>query len=752
MDNFEEKIRNSKECIEKSDVNNSASIYNKIASTSPRRMRRFSYQMVIKMAALILVLALMFTGGFLLSNSIKNKEIEKYAKGTQETYSSYHRDENGEIVFDYKESEKKTPLNFGTFKSEEELASFLTNEPTVSSSGGSGWFSLEGADEDLVNKEATVANANPTSQKVDTSTPTSSYKTNTQVENVDEADIVKVSGNFIFYLTYKSRYNYNKNVLTMFEEVDDELLVRKQITFTTTETIEKEYDEYNLVRVTAESAQDLYVTDRYLIVRIYKYEYLNVRNKENKTSYYRNYDYTYRNTFAIYDINTLDLVTTIETAGSNVSTRLIGNTLYVVNNFYDYRYNDYGHYLPYFIIGVEKVYPTISSIIYSTDCENNVKTYVSIYKIVLDEEITVSDLHVITPTVNNIYSSEKNIYLIRSYGSKVEEEDDYLLSISSTRVVSISIDGDLGVNGGFDVPGSVSDRYWIDEKDNYVRVVSTGNATKQYYLDKKYFYKSESTVFNQLTILKQTEDGFEEVSVIREGLGKIGERVRSARFNGDVVTVVTFRNTDPLYYIDISDPNNPEITSSLEVTGFSVYQHPYKDNYVIGFGYETNDNGRTIGYKITLFDISDKNNIKQVGKPYTILYDSKTNGTRYYYYTPDFFSDPKALFVNLERGIFGFREYGYQYYNSGSSSYYNYFAQYLVFKVDENSEEPFKVIVKEVTNTKDIETNDLYSYIIGKHERMVFINDNYYILSDTKVDIYKYNDGILSKVKVLSID
>ena len=120
--------------------------------------------------------------------------------------------------------------------------------------------------------------------------------------------------------------------------------------------------------------------------------------------------------FEIYDVNTLELVTTIETAGTNVSTRLIDNTLYVVNNYNDFLINDNSYYFyPYFLVAEDIYYPFINRI-YICDGSGFVNTYVSIYKIKLDEEITVEDLHILTPAINNIYSSEKNIYLIRSYG------------------------------------------------------------------------------------------------------------------------------------------------------------------------------------------------------------------------------------------------------------------------------------------------------------------------------------------------
>ena len=313
-------------------------------------------------------------------------------------------------------------------------------------------------------------------------------------------------------------------------------------------------------------------------------------------------------------------------------------------------------------------------------------------------------------------------------------------------------------------------RIWgyFDEKDEFIRVVTTGSESKGYYFDQKYIYKSESNVFNNLTIFKKTEEGFTQTSAITEGLGKPGETVRSARFNGDLVTIVTFRNTDPIYYVDISDPNNPVITSALEITGYSIYQHPYKDNYVIGFGYE--GSGASSGFKITLFDVSDKENIKAVGNSYVIKNQVTTSYDNYYrkmyYNTPEFYSEPKALFVDNELGLFGFRlsgnnrYYEKNYYSNGleysqiDSDKSTYVYYYFILTIDENSEDPIKLTQIAKTEIPYYTTvSDSYYYEQGSfYDRLVFIGDNYYLLSNNKVDCFKMINNELVKEETLDLE
>ncbi|WP_329789878.1 beta-propeller domain-containing protein [Lentzea sp. DG1S-22] len=88
------------------------------------------------------------------------------------------------------------------------------------------------------------------------------------------------------------------------------------------------------------------------------------------------------------------------------------------------------------------------------------------------------------------------------------------------------------------------------------------------------------------------------------GLGK-GERIYSVRFIGEMGYVVTFRQTDPLYTLDISDPRQPRVTGELKITGYSAYLHPAGEGKLIGVGQEATSQGRTTGTQVSLFDVSD---------------------------------------------------------------------------------------------------------------------------------------------------
>jgi hypothetical protein len=88
------------------------------------------------------------------------------------------------------------------------------------------------------------------------------------------------------------------------------------------------------------------------------------------------------------------------------------------------------------------------------------------------------------------------------------------------------------------------------------------------------------------------------------GLGK-GERIYSVRFIGNRGYVVTFRQTDPLYSLDLSDPANPRVTGELKINGYSAYLHPIAENLLIGVGQDATNEGRVTGTQVSLFDVSD---------------------------------------------------------------------------------------------------------------------------------------------------
>jgi len=107
----------------------------------------------------------------------------------------------------------------------------------------------------------------------------------------------------------------------------------------------------------------------------------------------------------------------------------------------------------------------------------------------------------------------------------------------------------------------------------------------------------------RVTVLKVDDDQLVQVGVVT-GLG-VGERIRGVRFVDDVGYVVTYRQTDPLYTIDLSDPAHPRVRGELAVLGYSAYLHPAGDGRLLGLGQDGTKGGQSTGLQLSLFDVGN---------------------------------------------------------------------------------------------------------------------------------------------------
>ena len=189
-----------------------------------------------------------------------------------------------------------------------------------------------------------------------------------------------------------------------------------------------------------------------------------------------------------------------------------------------------------------------------------------------------------------MYVSLGHVFLGRRTMTRI---DPYTF-IESSSIYRFAIDsGTIEYRGSADVPGQILNQFAMDEHETYLRVAtSTWNqGTNVYVLD-----------------------GSLEIRGRLEGLAP-GETMHSARFLGDRVYLVTFKKIDPFFVVDLSDATSPRLLGELKIPGFSDYLHPYDENHVIGLGKHTVDMGTFAwfqGVKLSLFDVSDMTNPREV--------------------------------------------------------------------------------------------------------------------------------------------
>ncbi|MFC4541168.1 beta-propeller domain-containing protein [Halosolutus amylolyticus] len=155
--------------------------------------------------------------------------------------------------------------------------------------------------------------------------------------------------------------------------------------------------------------------------------------------------------------------------------------------------------------------------------------------------------------------------------------------LTRTGIVRIDIDGDLTADGNGEVPGYPLNQFSLDEHDDHVRIATT--------IPRSHGVDSENDVY-------VLDSDLETVGSVT-GLG-VDERVYSVRFEGDEGYVVTFREIDPFYTLDLSDPTDPIVEGELKLPGFSEYLHPLEEDLVLGVGQEDRQP------KLSLFDVSDR--------------------------------------------------------------------------------------------------------------------------------------------------
>jgi uncharacterized secreted protein with C-terminal beta-propeller domain len=172
---------------------------------------------------------------------------------------------------------------------------------------------------------------------------------------------------------------------------------------------------------------------------------------------------------------------------------------------------------------------------------------------------------------------------------------------SGTHIHAFALDGDTTryvASGKID--GTVRDRWSLDEYDGHLRVAVS------------WPYRSGQTRENGVVVLDEQAGRLQQVGELR-GLG-VGEEIQSVRWFDDLAVVVTFRQLDPLYTIDLTDPARPRRLGELKIPGFSSYLHPIGGDRLLGIGTDATDEGRSLGAQAAVFDLSDASRMRQLGK------------------------------------------------------------------------------------------------------------------------------------------
>ena len=305
----------------------------------------------------------------------------------------------------------------------------------------------------------------------------------------------------------------------------------------------------------------------------------------------------------------------------------------------------------------------------------------TMYEVISSVDISKPDETVDNKAVlsggGKMYVSGKNIYYYESEWQQENQTVTTLRKISYTK-------GKLKAVAQGKVKGYLNDTFSLDEYKGNLRLFTTNNDE------------------NLVIILDKKLDKISSI----ENLAK-GESIYSARFMGETGYFVTYEQVDPLFSVDLSDPEKPKILGKLKIPGFSEYLHFYGEDKLLGIGMSTDEeSGMSEGVKVTMFDISDRADVKEEA---TLVLDDLYRTNAAY--------DYKSVLVDAAKNRIGFSGYS----QNGET--------YCLLTYNEK-EKKFDTILKE-----DINGNT------SQGVRGIYIEDTLYVISGNIIEAYDMNTG-----------
>ncbi len=234
---------------------------------------------------------------------------------------------------------------------------------------------------------------------------------------------------------------------------------------------------------------------------------------------------------------------------------------------------------------------------------------VTVLTLDLNGGLRIVDRDAVMTDGNTVYASAGNLYIASPRWFSPGEDTASIDSSGSTTQIhrfDISQALETEYKGSGVVRGFPLNQFAFSEHEGHLRVATTDDPP--WGDDGKQIGESESFV----SVFAPRANGLTRVGQVG-GLGK-GERIHAVRMIGDRGYVVTFKQVDPLYTLDLSDPTRPVVTGELKIPGFSSYLHPVGEHRLIGIGQNATDEGRVTGSQISLFDVSDPSAPKRLAQ------------------------------------------------------------------------------------------------------------------------------------------
>jgi uncharacterized secreted protein with C-terminal beta-propeller domain len=543
--------------------------------------------------------------------------------------------------------------------------------------------------------------------------------TNEQTEGVREADIVKTDGNYIFAI--------NSNDLFVVKAGDGDMSLASKISQPTVSDGQVYFE--------------MYVTDDRLIAIRHGYNPKALGNNSNNDQTCIEYPaggYYTDTSVDIYDISDKTspaLLHSLSQSGDYRDSRMIDGFLYLITNYY---YGDFSNisqddprtYVPLYAADGAQLIPAPDDIILPGG-----DTWPS-YTMVSGIDAIGSGSFVSQKSVygesGTVYSSTDAIYFARAeYGTEETPYGEFTKYTSKTETLLTKATLDVGsveVVASASLPGTVLNQFALDEYDGVLRLVTTDDHSAWYNFQNPQGPVSDSDWDRLPPGTSDTSNALYTLDASLNVLGRLedlapGERVYSCRFMPEIAYFVTFRQTDPLFSVDLSDPAAPAVLGALKIPGFSEYLHPYSEGELFGLGRDADAvTGQPKGIKLSMFDNRDPAGVKEI-TTLLVEYDD-------IYSTAE--TNHKAILVDAEKGIIAFPVR--QWTDSGSVSLY------LIYSYDAKT--GFSKAAEIATDTGSGNRAEI---------RGLFIGGIFYVVGPNQVGSYDIEDGFAEK-QILWVD
>ncbi len=556
--------------------------------------------------------------------------------------------------------------------------------------------------------------------------------TNVQVQGVDEADMVKTDGTYI--------YQVNKEQVLIIKAVPAdqmEVVAAIQLEDAGFTPVDLYLDAENLI-VIGNYSQEIPVLPEQSQLKVQIYPPI------------RSFQSTQAIIYNIKDKSQIVKVRELELEGSYLSSRKVDSSFYLLTNkylnYYDIQKKE--GITPLWrdtVQGNGLLAEKLEEIHYFPDCTS--PNYLTIAALDLGKPQAKAEIHSYLGSGTQVYASLQSLYVAvnqYTYADPAVPSTSiaYRPADTSTKIYKFALEpGKVQYYGSGTVAGTILNQFSMDENGDYFRIATTSGEM---------WRSDQYTSQNNVYILDQDLQLCGKLENIAPG-----ERIYSTRFMGDRAYMVTFKKVDPFFVLDIKDPKNPIILGKLKIPGYSDYLHPYDENHIIGFGKDTvetngwNGQGQAFyqGMKIAIFDVTDVANPVEMSR--ALIGDRGTDS--------ELLRNHKALLFSQPKNLLAFPVRVMEVQNKTASGEGKYIPDYgsfafqgaYIYRIDLTNGLQFRGRISHLSAEDYTKAGDAWFDTDKNVERALYIGDTLYTLSPDMIKAHNLSG--LWEIKTLSL-